>query len=97
MLLYRAGRLEEAARCLAEGYYPPGGGDAIGWLFRAMTHARLGHTVEARQWLAKATAWLDRDGAPKLGGGNPQGWKPDLLLHSLRREAEALIPLAAPR
>ena len=62
----------------------------VGWLFLAMAHARLGNAAEARQWLEKATTWIEED-------ANRFDWGVRLILQHLRREAEALIPLAGAR
>jgi tetratricopeptide (TPR) repeat protein len=90
--LYRAGRWEEAVQRLTEAIPALGEGDPtrpIGGLFLAMAHARLGHAAEAREWLAKATAWMDES--------MPRFWQFRVMLSHLRREAEALLLPADPR
>jgi WD40 repeat protein len=97
MVLYRAGRLEEAAQRLAEGHHPPR--MVMGRLFQAMTHFRLGHAAEARQWLEKATALQDANARDwnLREDYNPLGWAPGLITRLLRQEAEALIRPAGAR
>jgi tetratricopeptide (TPR) repeat protein len=78
---------------------PITGGDALDWLFLAMAHHRLGHRGEARKWLDKAVASIDRttQGAPDGdSSGSRIDWKTRLAHRVLRREAEALILGAAP-
>ena len=66
----------------------------LNWLWLALAQQRLGRADEARRWLGKAQAWLDRyrAGMPanaeaKLGL-HLHNW---LEAHVLRREAEALL------
>jgi WD40 repeat protein/tetratricopeptide (TPR) repeat protein len=54
--LYRAGKWEEAVKTLDQNQ---GESAAYDWLFLAMAHHRLGHADQAREYLEKATAWLD--------------------------------------
>jgi eukaryotic-like serine/threonine-protein kinase len=57
--LYRAGRLEEAARTLGESNTAHGqGGFAATWVFLAMAQQRLGRGEEARTSLARYEEWL---------------------------------------
>jgi tetratricopeptide (TPR) repeat protein len=73
---------------------PAAGGNAFDWLFLAMAHHRLGHAVEARQWLDKAVAAIDRaTQAPPDGSssGSRINWKTRLSYRVLRREAEGQI------
>jgi WD40 repeat protein/tetratricopeptide (TPR) repeat protein len=59
---YRAGQYDQAFRRLQEAEaadwfgYPP----AVNWLLRALVQHRLGQAAEGRQWLDKASAWLDQ-------------------------------------
>ena len=70
-VLYRAGRFEEAAERLTEAEaafeQTPGTRSSIvyNWLFLAMAHHRLGHTVEAASWLKKAVQAID-ESSPKI-------------------------------
>jgi tetratricopeptide (TPR) repeat protein len=84
-VLYRAGRFEDAVRRLYESI---GNSDNVGecadWLFLAMAHHKLGHAAEAQQCLAKATAWIDKE-------GGAQSWRDRVELQTLRREAETLM------
>ena len=65
------------------------------WLLLAMSHERLGHHAEARQWLDKAIRSID-DHLKDL----PEGVRPAIMFSNdfdwrdyqiLRAEAEALI------
>jgi hypothetical protein len=38
---------------------PDSPAQVVNWLALAMTHQRLGEVAEARQWLDKATHWLE--------------------------------------
>jgi hypothetical protein len=66
----------------------------LNWLWLALAHQRLGKAEEARHWLGKAQAWLDKygDGMPACAeaevGLHLHNW---LEAHVLRREAETLI------
>jgi serine/threonine protein kinase/tetratricopeptide (TPR) repeat protein len=102
--LYRAGRLEEAVKRLAEAAaaYKPDSGCrqplAYSWFFLAMAHHRLGQAAEARKWLDKAVQWMDQADPEKgKGAANtvPMPWNRRLTLQLLRREAETLIHGAA--
>ena len=88
--LFRAGRFEDAAKRLAAvkpSTVPP----AYTWYLLAMTHHRLGHADEAKQWLAKARTWTEQEAEGKLDGPAPLSWDHRLTLGILRREAEKLI------
>jgi tetratricopeptide (TPR) repeat protein len=106
--LYRAGRYDEAARQLtrASGLDPgPVRTNLIyTWFFLAMTHHRLGHAPQARQWLDKAIQATDRAldpsatpaSGPARGVTDPAGvippaWNRRLTLELLRREAVELL------
>jgi WD40 repeat protein/serine/threonine protein kinase len=87
--LYRAGRLGEAIKKLNEiaanttpFLYSP----AYTWFFLAMANQRSGHPEEARQWLDKATKWMEQETNNK-----DLPWNRRLTLQLLRREAEALL------
>jgi hypothetical protein len=56
------------------------------WLFRVLVHPRLGHPDEAKQWLDKAVAWIEKADQEKTLGPRDR-----LELRWLRREAEALV------
>lgn len=93
--LYRAGRYEDAVRCLetaAKTYQPR----AWDWCFRAMAHYRLGHTEEARRCVAEAQRWIEeanRAEVEDLTGARPTwgDWHEPVIYPLLLREAEALI------
>jgi serine/threonine protein kinase len=106
--LYRAGRYDDAAKQLKLGSQMNPGlfrtNMIYTWFFLAMTHHRLGHATEARQWLdkaiqatdqaldlsAKSAASAPRD-ATDPAGGIPPAWNRRLTLELLRREAVELL------
>jgi WD40 repeat protein len=82
--LYRAGRFEEAIRCLEEGIQGRGGVSLPqDWVFLALAHERLGHATEARRW-------LDRFQTQEVNE-KPNGFLDEVEIHLLRNEAEAQI------
>jgi tetratricopeptide (TPR) repeat protein len=95
-LHYRAGRFQEAVPLLEQSLRaePNPGRAVLNWLWLALADQRLGKAAEARRWLGKAQAWLDRygDGMPSRAeeelGLHLHNW---LEAHVLRREAEALL------
>jgi serine/threonine protein kinase/Flp pilus assembly protein TadD len=106
--LYRAGRYDAAARQLTRASTlnpdPYRTNMIYTWFFLAMTHHRLGHALEARQWLDKAIQATDRaldlSAKPAAGpprnatdpaGGIPPAWNRRLTLQLLRREAVELL------
>jgi tetratricopeptide (TPR) repeat protein len=104
--LYRAGRYDEAARQLtrASGLDPGRTSLIYTWFFLAMTHHRLGHAPQARQWLDKALQATDRALDPSAtpaggpardasdpAGGIPPAWNRRLTLELLRRETVELL------
>jgi serine/threonine protein kinase/WD40 repeat protein/tetratricopeptide (TPR) repeat protein len=94
--LYRAGRYEEAVRCLREAQArlsrTPDARTTIvyPWYFLAMAHQRLGKSQEARQWLEKANREAEQ-GQRRTAAGPPLTWNRRLTLELLRRQAEALV------
>jgi tetratricopeptide (TPR) repeat protein len=73
---------------------PTPGGDARDWLFLAMGHHRLGHAEEARRWLDKAVASINRatESRPEdTSSGSRIDWRTRLSYQVLRREAKGLI------
>jgi len=68
------------------------------WCFLSMTHQRLGHTDDARRFLAKATDWLDQRDAAKTAAAHSGSlnWTERVELLALRREAENLVNAARP-
>jgi WD40 repeat protein len=86
-ILYRAGRYQDAIRCLSERLAPlKDGGIPQDWVFLAMAHHRLGHQAEAQRWLDKVRSYKPPD-----VHANPLDFWNDLEIARLRREAEALI------
>jgi tetratricopeptide (TPR) repeat protein len=110
--LYRAGRYDEAAKQLTRASTlnadPIRTNRLYTWYLLAMTHHRLGHAAEARQWLDKALQATERalaaSGKPTAGrapdateaaGGIPPAWNRRLTLELLRREAVELLKTPA--
>jgi hypothetical protein len=101
-LHYRAGRFKEAVPLLEQSLRaePKQGRAVLNWLWLTLADQHLGKAVEARRWLGKAQAWLDRygDGMPGRAeeelGLHLHNW---LEAHVLRREAEALLGAAPPK
>src|SRR5262249_22473191 len=86
-LLYRAGRHEEAAQRLKQGF----GQDQF---YLAMAQQRLKKEKEAREALARALQWLERmttTAPPGARAPRRLSWQAQLELQLLRQEAEALI------
>jgi hypothetical protein len=54
-----------------------------------MTHQRLGHAEDARQYLRRAVEWESQH-------GSDLDWYKRLEIQLLRREAEALLKGSAP-
>jgi WD40 repeat protein/tetratricopeptide (TPR) repeat protein len=93
---FRAGQYDQAFRRLQDAEaadwfgYPP----AANWFLRALVQHHLGQAAEARQWLDKATAWLDQASQDTPG---EQAEALHLDLHDLvacrllRREAQLLL------
>jgi serine/threonine protein kinase/WD40 repeat protein/tetratricopeptide (TPR) repeat protein len=95
-VLYRAGRLEEAAKRFTEAKAAfretpdPRNSIIYTWLFQAMTEHRLGHIQEAKALLAKAVKDIEQ---PPNGPQDEaaSAWNRRLTLQLLRREAETLL------
>jgi tetratricopeptide (TPR) repeat protein len=93
-VLYRAGRFDEAARRLhqAEAAFQktpvPSAAWSIAytWLFLALTHERLGHADQARQWLDRAVREIDNP--PAATAKMNRLWVRQQAFRLLRREAE---------
>jgi WD40 repeat protein/Flp pilus assembly protein TadD len=94
-VLYRAGRFDAAIERLGIAIKTYGERGTIwDWLFLAMAHSRLGHTDEARQWLAKSVQWLEQPDDVKTADYPdlfPLTWTRRLEIQILRGEAEALL------
>ena len=80
VVLYRAGRIDEAIARLDESVKASGGGVPQDWVFLAMAHHKKGHAEEAGRWLEKTRA----------------GVKDDPEVRILLREAEALLKETTP-
>jgi hypothetical protein len=91
------GRFEAAAQRLteAEAAFQKAKDPAITiaytWLLLAMTHERLSHREQAREWLAKAVREIDDPPAERAKDPGRGNWNRQLTLRLLRGEAEALI------
>jgi tetratricopeptide (TPR) repeat protein len=96
-LLYRAGRIDEAAQRLTEagGAFTeaPSRRTTIiyNWLFQAMAQYRLGHAAEAANWLEKAAREIDKPSAQHARDSATNPWNRRLTLDLLRREARGLL------
>jgi serine/threonine protein kinase/Flp pilus assembly protein TadD len=76
---YRSGDGKAALATLKKGLDLRQGGEAADWFFLAMASRQQGEERDARQWLAKAVAWMDQ-------------YQPaDLELRTFRAEAEEEI------
>jgi serine/threonine protein kinase/formylglycine-generating enzyme required for sulfatase activity/Flp pilus assembly protein TadD len=100
-ILYRAGREEEARKCLEEATTTRGEADGTACFFLALMHHRLGHSDEARRWLDKGVQWTESPAVnrPDVVPGTLQPfWILRKEAQILRREAEAQIrpPPAGP-
>src|SRR5262249_10150284 len=56
--LYRAEKWQLAIDALRESMDKRKGGDSSDWFFLAMSHRKLDHQQEARQWYDKAVQWM---------------------------------------
>jgi serine/threonine protein kinase/WD40 repeat protein len=84
MVLFRAGRHQEAVDRLQESINAHGsGGDFHDWVFLALAHHALGHAAEARRWLEKALA--------ETPAAQGQDFWAGLEVEVLRREARARV------
>ena len=98
-MLYRAGRMEEAAPATHGGRASlcrtrvncSNSSPAYTWFFLAMTHHRLGDADEAKKWFDKATAWTDKIVTEADEGIADLRWNRRLTLKLLRDEATALL------
>jgi Flp pilus assembly protein TadD len=98
--LYRAGRYDEAVRCLeaARKVYSHRAWD---WCFLAMAHHRLDHAGEARRCLADAARWIEAANHAELedlAGTRPSwgGWYDRLAYLLLLGEAREQLGLQQP-
>ncbi len=93
-LLYRAGRFAEAvARLDAAEQWPEDrrASPLYGRLFLAMAHHRQGHADEAKRWLDRAAAAIDKAITEHGNGAEPLQLQRRLTLTLLRAEAAALL------
>src|SRR5262249_19237500 len=97
---YRAGRSEEAGRCLRQSLEARREEEAraLTWATLALVHLRQGQPEEAKSWLAKVDDWLavqSKAFPPPTGIAPPDwDWQGLLEIRQLRREAEMLVPKA---
>jgi WD40 repeat protein/serine/threonine protein kinase/tetratricopeptide (TPR) repeat protein len=83
-VLYRAGRFDDAIRCLEEAIQSrSGASEPQDCAFLAMAHHRLGHRAEARRWIERL-----RDHQPSA---DPIRFWDELEIRVLRSEAEAVV------
>ena len=94
-ILYRARKLDGALEYLTKSDSTPTMTKTppeYAHFFLAMTHHKLGHNAEARQWFGQSIAETERmlaDG--KTASGEPLSWNRRLTLELLRAEATALF------
>jgi tetratricopeptide (TPR) repeat protein len=97
MAYYRGGKFDLAVQSFQKSLdiKPRWDADVCNWLALAMAHQRLGHAEEARQWLDKATHWIDGAAAlaPRASAGPLPGIHPHdgLACRLAHREAEKLL------
>jgi tetratricopeptide (TPR) repeat protein len=92
----RAGQYEDGERCFRASLaiVPQWRGNVVNWLGLALACHHRGRPDEARQWLDRAVAWIDKasrltdQGPEEPLGLNPVDWLACLLL---RREVESLL------
>jgi tetratricopeptide (TPR) repeat protein len=92
---YRAGEfasaVEKLEKCLVPER-PEINRDGAAYLVLAMAHHRIGHAAEAAHAIAKARDIIDVKTWPTINSGNlGDSWHDVLIIHILRREAEALL------
>jgi hypothetical protein len=94
--LCRAGQWDRAVEQHGKAIAVHGqGGTAFDWMFLAMAHHHLGHAAEARAWLDRAAAALDRpeDEIAFEISNLPEeaSWLPRLVGRALRQEVEGML------
>jgi tetratricopeptide (TPR) repeat protein len=103
--LLRAGRLDEAIDVLTETnrllddpvrMKTPGGSPAYTWYLLAMAYHAQGNEKEAKDWLAKATAWTEEALAKHESRTHELHWPRRATLQLLQTEANALITAVRP-
>ncbi len=96
-VLYRAGRLEQAAKRLVEAEAAfknakaPRTSIVYTQLFLAMTYKRLGHDDEAKQCLARAVRTMEDSLKENQDDPAARTWNRRLTFQLLRQEAQALV------
>jgi tetratricopeptide (TPR) repeat protein len=85
---YRAGDWKAAVAAVDKSLTLSGDGDAVGWLFLAMAHRKLGNQDEARNSYEKAVTWLEKN---KDTLGKDQGYAEEV--RRFRAEAEEVLEL----
>jgi tetratricopeptide (TPR) repeat protein len=92
-LLFRAGRLKEAAEELEAAIRLLGNdGEVVDRLFLAMVYARQGRGDEALRWLEKAIRQIEAERAREVSGEREtrQTWEDQAEREILKRQAEVL-------
>jgi hypothetical protein len=84
-------RLAEADALVKEPSERLTSSPAYTWFFLAMTHHRLGHGEEAKEWLDKAVASTEKAMREADQGTAGLSWNRRLTLKLLRDEAAALL------
>jgi tetratricopeptide (TPR) repeat protein len=87
--LYRAGKLEQAAKRLREALAVQAEFPSA-WLFLAMAEHRQDRAEEAKKWLDKAAAWIEREEREKK-----KIWGERVYLRVLLREARQVLGTSA--
>jgi tetratricopeptide (TPR) repeat protein len=94
---FRAGQYREAVDCLSKD---PGPQDVeaiqvLDWLVLALAEAKLDRPREARQWLARASKWIEKKSRSLPPGGAVVPaewlWRDWVLVQALHREAERAL------
>ncbi len=101
-LLFRAGRFNDALEHLNEAAESQDNellSRAYTCYFLAMTHRKLGHSAEAKQWFGKAVEWTERVLDENREYHKPVVWNRRLTLELFHKEAAQLlgIPAVAPQ
>jgi tetratricopeptide (TPR) repeat protein len=91
VLLYRAGRLDDALKQFEVCFRIEADGNIWDWLFLAMLHQRLGRPEEAGRWLDKARAWSEVQLVDGPVGDPRLDWPHTAMARMFLREAEEIV------